>query len=121
MVTSAAECHRVFERLVREKDIDALTLRFSDNAVLVGEGRRRAVGRAEIRKEMQAMISLIEDIEFKIIDIIENGDVALERLIGTVRLRLPSGEEQVLVSESNVVLRKQPDGNWLTVIDDAGM
>lgn len=121
LVTSADACHRVFEQALRNKDTATLLARFSEDAILIGEGRSRVVGREAIEKSFDGILPFITDVDFEVVDIIENGDVALERLVCTVKIVLPSGEEQIIKSQSNVVLCKQPDGNWLTVIDDGGM
>jgi uncharacterized protein (TIGR02246 family) len=120
IVTSADTCYRVFEQALRDKDAAGLIARFSEDAILIVEGRSRVVGREAIEQSIGALLPFVTDVDFEVIDIIENGDVALERLVCTVKMVLPSGEEQVMKSQSNVVLRKQPDGNWLTVIDDGG-
>jgi ketosteroid isomerase-like protein len=121
LVTSPEQCHKVFQQFMVAKDIDGLMSRFTDDAILIGEGRSRTVGKAKIREVMESMIFMIDDCRFDVIDIIQNGDVALERLFCSAKLKLPSGEVQTLESYSTVVLCRQQDGNWLSVIDDGGM
>ena len=67
------------------------------------------------------MIDLGIETRLELIELVETGDVALEKTRWTSRIPAQDGTTTESTGLSTVVLRRQPDGQWLMAIDDPGL
>ena len=91
---------------------------YDNEAVLVVQPGRLARGSAEIRDALGGFIALKAVLRSEAQEVIEAGDIALYfgrwSLTGTD----PAGHAVAMGGESADVLRRQPDGRWLIVLDN---
>lgn len=98
-------------------DIDGIMSTYEPGAVVVGEPGAPVSGTPALRALFTQFIAL--DPKFTFIDheIIQSGDIALHLNTWRMEGRGPDGSAIEQGGLSVVVLRKQPDGRWLMVID----
>jgi uncharacterized protein (TIGR02246 family) len=119
-ILDSKESHSAYLAYARSGDLDGLMTRFSETAVLIDAERNRLVGRDAIKAYFSGFVPLLQELEFDLIDVVEHGDLALERLRHRSILKLPDGQTLEATGTSSVVLERQADGNWLIVVDDPG-
>lgn len=98
-------------------DIDGVMATYEPGAVVVGEPGAPVSGTPALRDLFMQFVAL--DPKFTFIDheIIQSGDIALHLNTWRMEGRDPNGSVIEQGGLSVVVLRKQPDGRWLMVID----
>ncbi len=108
----------VADNSIMAKDYDTLMSIYTDDAVLVIEPRRSAVGKQQIRN---AFIKINEffDNELKVaqngLEVLESGDTAL-----VVANTIVSGPNfQAVERKATYVFKKSNDGFWLCAIDNS--
>ncbi len=106
------------DKAIVAEDFDLLMDIYTDNAVLVIEPGRNAVGKSAIRKAFEAIAVYFKNglhVEQNGIEVLESGDTALV-LANTVISGpgFPATERK-----ATYVFRKSPDGNWLCSIDNS--
>jgi uncharacterized protein (TIGR02246 family) len=109
----------VWEKAYNSGDIDALVELYEPDATIVPEPGSPVTGRAAIREALGPFLALRGQFQLRTSALIESGDVAVAygdwSLTGGTD---PDGNPVNLEGRSTDVLRKQPDGSWLDVIDD---
>jgi uncharacterized protein (TIGR02246 family) len=110
--------HRIFQDYLIAHDVDGLMSRYREEAVFIGPGRVHLKGAKSIRQVMEQMVPTVISVEFTLVDLVQVGDVAYERLTSKAVMRMPDGGEETLAGSSFVVLQREADGNWLIAIDD---
>ena len=91
-------------------DMDAILATFEPNCALVGEPGMLAQGTSALRDAFTQFIGMSPQISVTNHEIIQ----ATWKMSG----KAPDGSEFEQTGFSVVVLRKQPDGRWLMVIDN---
>jgi ketosteroid isomerase-like protein len=108
--------HSAFVEAFNRQDINGILALYESDAVLVpGAGPVR--GRAEMHTALSQLLALKGTMRLETVYLLEAGDLALSRGKWTLDGTDPSGKPVHMESSSIEVLRKQPDGNWLVVID----
>lgn len=99
-------------------DIDGIIATYEPGAVVVGGPGAPVSGTPALRDLFMQFVAL--DPKFTFIDheIIQSGDIALHLNTWRMEGRDPGGSVIEQGGLSVVVLRKQPDGRWLMVIDN---
>ena len=113
--------HGLFEKLSSQGDVDGLLGLYEEDAVYVASADNLLRGREQIRTALQMMIDLGIETRLELIELVETGDVALEKTRWTSRIPAQDGTTTESTGLSTVVLRRQPDGQWLMAIDDPGL
>jgi ketosteroid isomerase-like protein len=107
------EIHALFEAAFNSGDVEALGALYEPRAILMIDGRI-IEGRGEIKKTLGALATGGARMKLETRAVVEQKvDVAL--LYGRWELESAGGTQSGLSTE---VLRRQPDGNWLYVIDN---
>ena len=106
------------DRAIVAEDFDELMDIYTDDAVLVIEPGRNAVGKSEIRKAFEAIAVYFKNglqVEQNGMEILESGDTALV-LANTVISGpgFPSNKRK-----ATYVFNKSPSGTWLCSIDNS--
>lgn len=106
------------DKAIVAEDFDVLMDIYTDDAVLVIEPGRNAVGKSEIRKAFEAMAVYFKNglqVEQNGMEILESGDTALV-LANTVVSGpgFPATERK-----ATYVFNKSPSGAWLCSIDNS--
>jgi uncharacterized protein (TIGR02246 family) len=108
-----ADLHREVERLVNAGDADALAALYEPGARMVDSSGAVRQGVEAIRSNWAEIVARGFTIALETTYIIESGDLALLRNDYTLRR---DGVE-VGSSATAEVVRRQPDGTWLYVLD----
>lgn len=99
-------------------DIDAILATFEPNGVLMGQPGMPAMGAPALREAFQQFIAINPKITVTSHEVIQAGDIALHSSTWKMSGKTPDGHPIEQNGFSVVVLRKQPDGSWLMVIDN---
>jgi ketosteroid isomerase-like protein len=102
--------------IVLARDWDALTARFSEDAVRMPPNGPEIRGRAAIREFLEAMPP-VGDFAFKMTSLDGDGRLAYMRAKWSYRLEPPDGPAVVDSGKILIVYEKQDDGRWLSVAD----
>jgi uncharacterized protein (TIGR02246 family) len=111
-VNDPADMHRVTDEAFNAADLDALAALYEPDARMVGMDGSVAEGTEAIRAEWAGLMAMGGRIASTTRYVIAAGDVALLRGDFT----FTSGDLEFGSSTAEVV-RRQPDGTWLYVID----
>jgi uncharacterized protein (TIGR02246 family) len=99
-------------------DIDGILATYEANAVLVGQPGKSVMGTPALREAFNQFLALNPKITVTNHDIIQADDIALHSYTWKMSGKAPDGKPMEQGGLSVVVLRKQPDGRWLMVIDN---
>jgi uncharacterized protein (TIGR02246 family) len=114
---SPIEIHALFQNAFNSGDVQALTLLYEPGAILMVNGTP-VTGRESIRATFESMVSVGTRINLVTRSIIESGDgVALLHGEWTVQRSATTAQPKTQ-GVSTEVVRKQPDGTWLFIIDN---
>jgi uncharacterized protein (TIGR02246 family) len=115
--TPSAVIHTLINA-VRDCDVDAVVELFAEDAVLAVYPGSTGQGKPSIRSFFQGLFKMNPKIRYEFKDFIEAGDLALFTAKWTI---LSDVSQRLPVARTNyqaIVLQKQPDGNWLIVVDN---
>ena len=122
--TDAGERHPIArlietaDRAINTEDFDAVVELYTEDAVLVIEPGRHAVGKPAIRRAMEAIAAHFEgtlDVRQAGMTILETGDTALV----LARTMVAAGNLPAVERKATYVFRKDRDGRWLCAIDNS--
>lgn len=103
---------------VSARDIEGILATYEPNAVLVGQPGKPTMGTPAIRESFKQFLALDPKIAITSHDVIQAGDIALHSYTWKMSGKAPDGASVEQGGLSVVVLRKQPNGRWLMVIDN---
>lgn len=115
---SPAEIHTLFRSAFNLGDVEALTALYEPNAILVIDGSS-VLGRENIRRALKSMLLRHGRMTLETRSVVESQQ-GLAVLHGgwVVKPATGMGSELVTRGLSTEVVRKQPDGTWLFIIDE---
>lgn len=99
-------------------DIDGVMATYEPDAIVVGEPGKPVSGTPALRKLFADFVALNPKFTFTRQEVVQAKDIALHFNTWKMEGTLPDGTRVEQGGLSVVVLRKQPDGRWLMVIDD---
>ena len=112
------EIDRLFVQAFSAHDLDALVALYEPDAVLVPQQGQTVTGRDAIRETLKGFLTLCGEFRSEVKSVVQTGDLALVRsdwsLVGTA----PGGCPVDLSGCGVAIVRRQPDGSWLFVIDN---
>jgi uncharacterized protein (TIGR02246 family) len=104
---------------VLARDIDAIMATYEPTAAMAGPpGAPLSTGTPALREAFKNFLAINPDITMTKSDLIVSGDIALHSYVWKMSAKLPDGSPMEQSGLATVVLRKQPDGRWLMVIDN---
>jgi ketosteroid isomerase-like protein len=113
-----AEIYELFAEYFSAGTIDLLLTLYQNNAVIVPALGQTAQGKDAIREVLSGFLALGGTFSMHAPVIIESGDTALLMAKWTLTGgKGPDGQEVSLSGLTSDVIREQPDGGWLFVID----
>jgi uncharacterized protein (TIGR02246 family) len=116
-INKLEDVHRLFADAFNSGDADSIMALYEPEATLVPQPGQVVKGFHAIREAMQGYLALKGRINAETQYVIRAGDIALLRanwsLVGTG----PDGKSIEMKGNSTEVVRRQPDENWLFVID----
>ncbi len=113
------ECDILVVEAMQRKDLEAAVALYEPNAAFVLDSGEVVTGQAAIREVLKGWIAL-DDVRFTTeIKAIRSADGNLAMLRGTWRAtgKGPDGKPVTSTGNNVEVVRRQPDGTWLFVID----
>jgi uncharacterized protein (TIGR02246 family) len=117
---SPEEVDTLVAKALSSRDIEGVMALYEDDAVFIppGEPVSNALrGKAAIREGMPQFFAMNPTLDLQATKVVEVGDVAL--VTGDWTLKGTGPEGDVSLSGTYVdVMRRQPDGTWLFVIDN---
>ena len=108
---SPEEICRLFQRYMREGDIESLLSLYDPEAVFLTQSREVEKGQG-LREQLTSSAVAKAQFDFKIRQVIQAGDIALMHTDWNV-----SSPQQMFVYAIEVA-RRQPDGTWRWLIGD---
>ena len=114
------ECDILIEQALKDKDLDAAVALYEPNATLVLDAGEVAIGKAAIREALKGFFAFDEVRFTREIKAIQSsaGDLALLRGAWRATSTGPDGKPVTVTGNNVEVVRRQPDGTWLFVIDN---
>jgi len=114
---SPAEVHELFTKYFSAGDLEALSSLYEAGATLLPMGASPVSGAEGIRAALCGFLSLKPQFDLTIKKIIQADDIALVISSWTLKRTDASGEAIETAGQTSDVVRRQPDGSWLLVID----
>ncbi|HEY7066919.1 MAG TPA: SgcJ/EcaC family oxidoreductase [Chloroflexota bacterium] len=112
------DVHSAFAAAFNAGDADALMALYEPGASLVAQPGQVVTGTAAIRAALDGFLALKATMTLETRAIVTAGDVALSHGQWTLAGTTPDGSPLQMAGHNTEVLRRQPDGTWLYVIDN---
>lgn len=113
------QIHREFEAAFNAGDLDALLALYEPDAALIAQPGVVATGADEIGPALQAFLDLAGQIKLDTKQVVTVGELAYLTNRWTLTGTNPDGTQLEMGATTAEVARKQDDGTWLYVIDNA--
>ena len=118
--TEPEQLHRVFEQAFNAGDLEALMALYESDATLVPQPGAVAEGTAAIRESLRWFLDRRGQITLETKLVLQVGELAyLSNRWSLSGGTMPDGSPAELGAITAEVARRQPDGTWLYVIDNA--
>jgi ketosteroid isomerase-like protein len=118
-VTRPEEMNAAFGEAVSSGDLERVLALYEPEAVLAPRPGTRARGLEEIRTALEELVALGGTMRSRNLWCMEMGELALLRGEWTLESTAVDGSPHALTSRTAEVVRRQPDGTWLYVLDHA--
>ena len=114
------ECDLLLLKALEQGDLDAAVALYEPTATFVVSADQVVTGHAGIREVMQSFIAAKATFTIDAVTAVPSADgsVAVTRVKGSSTSPGPDGKPVTTPIHSVEVVRKQPDGTWLFIIDD---
>jgi len=116
-VRDPQDMNEAFAWAVNSRKIEAVLALYEPNAVLIGQDGTERRGVAAIREELAALLALGGTLEAKNRHALILGDIALLSADWRLETTTPDGAPLVVGGRTAEVVRRQPDGRWLYILD----
>ena len=113
------EMNAAFAAAVRSGDVEQVLALYEPDALLAPQPRARARGHEEIRAALTALVAIGGTIESHNNYCLQVGELALLQGEWRLQTNAPDGSPLELGSRTAEIVRRQPDGSWLYVVDHA--
>ena len=113
-----AEVDELFEERVNAGDVEGVVALYEPGATLVVDGAEEAAGQDAIRARVAGWVADEFAVECDVVGVHESAGVAVLYNDWRSTRRGPCGELLASQGRALEVVRRQPDGSWLFVIDD---
>jgi uncharacterized protein (TIGR02246 family) len=117
--TTPEQIHRLFEDLFNAGDIEGLMELYDPNAALIAQPGSLAQGSEQVRAALQNFLALKARITLDTKLVVTVGDLAYLSNTWSLRGTGPDGDPVALGATTAEVARRQADGTWRYVIDNA--
>jgi ketosteroid isomerase-like protein len=109
---------RLFGEYVNAGRLDDLVALYEPEGVLV-QPTGSARGHAELRVALGALVAAKTRISMNVVRVVQGGgDVALLYNVWSAQATAPDGSAVDMTGKAREIVRRQPDGSWLFVVDD---
>jgi uncharacterized protein (TIGR02246 family) len=107
-----------FFHAFNQRDFEGVMALYEPQAIMVPQPGQIAEGQAALRDAVRAFLAMKATLALEKHKILTTGDLALTLIKWSLKGTDPNGQAVQLAGTSSDVLRKQPDGRWLFVIDN---
>ena len=111
--------HEAFAGAYNAGKIEDLIALYESDAVLIPQPGQRVAGVSAIRESLIGFLNLKGSMQIETLTCIRAGDLALLQASWHLSATGPDGKPMELSSRTAEVVRKQSDGSWLYVVDNA--
>lgn len=115
--TTPEAVHQNYSEYFRTSDLEGLVSLYEPNAVVVAEDGVQIKGTAKIREMFEDVIKSKGTLEIETLSEVQVDGLALVRVKWHLQAIGSDGNELEISNVASEVMRKQPDGNWLYIID----
>jgi|ERR1700752_2083553 len=112
------EAHKLFVTYFNQQDLDALLSLYEPNATLVPFPGPPVQGLESIREVMKGFLALKGHMDLAVDKVFQADDIGLLFSSWNLQGTDPEGSPLVMSGQTSDVVRRQPDGTWLFVIDN---
>ena len=112
------EADLLWTEAMNSGNLEAAVALYERGASLVPQPGQVVTGIDAIRQALATFVALKPRITLQIAKTIQAGDIAFVSAKWSLQGTGPDGKEVNMTHRSTEVLRRQPDGNWLFIIDD---
>ena len=99
-------------------DLEAAVTLYEPEAVLSWGPDRAAVGQGAIRQVLAEVMNMRLPLRCRTVNVLRAGNLALITGERSMRGTGPDGVAIALAGPATLIVRRQPDGTWLTVADE---
>ena len=117
--TTPEQIHQLFESAFNAADIDGLMELYESNAALIAQPGSVGHGSEQVRAALQGFLALKGRITLNTKLVFSVGDLAYLSNTWSLSGTGPDGEPVTLGATTAEVARRQADGTWRYVIDNA--
>jgi uncharacterized protein (TIGR02246 family) len=117
--TTPEQIHRLFETTFNNGDLDGLMTLYEPDAVLVPQPGSVARGTDQVREALQRYLALEGRITLDTKLVVTVGDLAYLSNTWSLDGTGPDGQALTLGATTAEVARRQTDGSWRYVVDNA--
>jgi uncharacterized protein (TIGR02246 family) len=117
-VRSPVEIHAAFEKAFNAGDLDGVVALYEKDAVLVAGAGRTVNGQGAIREAYRGYLAMRSSMTLETLAAFESGGLALLHGRWSRQWKGPDGAEIQVTGRNSEVVRRQPDGIWLFIIDN---
>ena len=110
--------HQAFQDAFNRGDIEALLALYAPDAIVVSEPGHEVSGKAGIRAFLEELLSMERTATIETRSVVVVGDIALTRGKWALRGTGADGQPLEMGGDNAEVSRRQPDGTWLSIIDN---
>lgn len=107
----------LFMERFNARDVSGVAALFESDGTLVAQPGQPVTGPHAIQDVLSAMMGTHARLHIEIVEVIRAADLALMRSRWKLETRDPDGKAVHLDGHGAEVVRRQPDGTWLYVID----
>ena len=112
------DVHTLFEKAFNAGDLQGMMALYEPDAILIPQpGAEPVQGLQAIRSALEGFLMLKGKMELQTKHVVRHGDIALLRGAWRLRGTGPDGKPVEMAHGSAEVVRRQPDGRWLYIID----
>lgn len=111
------EVHELFAKHFSAGDLEALLALYESGAKLVPQAGPAVSGLAAIREAMSGFLALKPQFDLQLKKAFQADDIALLFSTWTLKGTDSAGGPIEMAGQTSDVVRRQPDGTWLLVID----
>ena len=106
-----------FAKYLHAGDLEGLLGLYEPDAVFVRGPGDHVSGHAALRTVLQGFLDTKGKISFKVRHAVQHGDIALLSNEYTLKGTDAEGKPFTMTGKTSEVIRRQPDGRWLFIID----
>ena len=117
-VRNPRDIHAAFEKAFSSGDLDGLVALYEKDAMLVAEPGKPLTGHAAIRAAYQGYLAARPRMTLETVAAFESNGLALLHGRWSLNGTGPDGAAIQVSGRNTEVVRRQPDGSWLFIIDN---